>query len=61
LSIDQAELKWWDNPFANFPVPDDMVPDVATRRQLHIGQTGEGRMQTTEPARTPGSVLRPAQ
>jgi hypothetical protein len=60
-SVDQAELEWWDNPFANSPVPDDMVPDVARRRQLHIGQTGEGHMRTTEPARTPGSVLRPAQ
>jgi hypothetical protein len=58
-SVDQAELEWWDNPFANLPVPDDMLPDVARRRQLSVDETGEGQLLTTPPAQTPGSVLGP--
>jgi hypothetical protein len=58
-SIDKAELEWWDNPFANLPVPDDMIPDVARRRQLSISEAGEGRLLVAEPARTPGSVFGP--
>jgi hypothetical protein len=58
-SVDKTELEWWDNPFANLPVPDDMLPDVVRRRQLHINDTGEGHLLATQPARTPGSVLGP--
>ena len=56
-TIDQAELEWWDNPFANCPVPDELRPDVARRRQLLPGQDSP---QETPPARTPASVLRSA-
>lgn len=56
-TVDQAELEWWDNPFANHPVPEELLPDVATRRQLLPDQTGERTLQTTQPERTPGSVL----
>jgi hypothetical protein len=57
-SVDKTELEWWDNPFASLPVPDDMIPDVARRRQLRLGESGEGRLLAIEPVRTPGSVLR---
>jgi hypothetical protein len=58
-SIDSSELEWWDNPFANLPVPEDMIPAVARRRQLRMSESGEGRLIETEPIRTPGSVLSP--
>lgn len=58
-TIGQAELEWWDNPFASQPVPQTLVPDVAARRQLRPDQTGEINMHATQPARTPGSVLDP--
>jgi hypothetical protein len=53
-TIEQAELEWWDNPFANRPVPDELRPDVARRRQLLPDQDS---LRETQPARTPGSVL----
>lgn len=56
---EQAELEWWDNPFASHPVPDELLPDVATRRQLLPDQAGEPSPRVTQPARTPGSVLLP--
>jgi hypothetical protein len=56
-STDTAELEWWDNPFADLPVPEDMIPDVARRRHLRISATGEGRLEAAEATRTPGSVL----
>jgi hypothetical protein len=58
-TIGQTELEWWDNPFASQPVPAELLPDVATRRQLRPDQTGEINMHATRPARTPGSVLDP--
>jgi hypothetical protein len=58
-TIGQAGLEWWDNPFASRPVPEELLPDVAARRQLRPDQTGEINMQATQPARTPGSVLDP--
>lgn len=58
-TIGQAELEWWDNPFASQPVPEELLPDVAARRQLRPDQTGEINMHATRPARTPGSVLDP--
>jgi len=56
-TVDQAELEWWDNPFANRPVPEDLLPDVARRMQMLPGQARENSLQETQPARTPGSVL----
>jgi hypothetical protein len=58
-TVDQAELEWWDNPFANRPVPDELLPDVARRRQLLPDQAGEHSLRVTQPARSPGSVLVP--
>jgi hypothetical protein len=56
-AIDQVELEWWDNPFANHPVPKEVLPNIATRRQLLPDQTGGRTLHATPPVRTPGSVL----
>jgi len=56
-TIDQADLEWWDNPFANHPVPEELLPDVATRRQLVPDHMGDGTIRGTPPARSAGSVL----
>jgi hypothetical protein len=55
----QAELEWWDNPFASQPVPEELIPDVAARRRLRPDHTGEINMDAVQPTRTPGSVLDP--
>lgn len=56
-TVGQADLEWWDNPFASCPVPDSLVPDVAVRRQPRPGPAGEIDMQARQPVRTPSSVL----
>jgi hypothetical protein len=56
-TVGQADLEWWDNPFARCPVPDSLVPDVAARRQPRSGPTAEVDMQVRQPVRTAGSVL----
>jgi hypothetical protein len=55
----QAELEWWDNPFASQPVAEELIPDVAARRRLRPDHTGEINMDAVQPTRTPGSVLDP--
>lgn len=58
-TTDQAELEWWDNPFASQTVPEELIPDVAARRRMRPGHAGEISMDAAPPARTPGSVLGP--
>lgn len=53
---DLAELEWWDNPFANRPVAEGLVPEVARRQQL-VFQGNEGTFATEEPALSIGAVL----
>jgi hypothetical protein len=57
-TIDQTRLEWWDNPFANQPVPVDVVPDVVGRCQVLFDENGVAEFRQTEPRRTPGSILR---
>src|SRR5258708_18446457 len=40
-TVDQAELEWCDNPFANRPGPDEFLPDVASRRPLLPNQAAQ--------------------
>jgi hypothetical protein len=57
-TIDRTELEWWDNPFANQPVPVDVVPDVVRRCQVLFDGNDVAELRQTEPRRTPESILR---
>ena len=56
-TIDRTELEWWDNPFANQPVPEDVVPDVVHRCQVRFDDDGAGNLSRVPAPRTPGAVL----
>ena len=51
------ELEWWDNPFADQPVPYDVIPEVADRCQLVVDDMGVGHLSKTEARRALGSVF----
>jgi hypothetical protein len=55
-TIDRTRLEWWDNPFANHPVPDELIPDVARRRQLVVNN-GVGEFHEVQALRTAGLIL----
>jgi hypothetical protein len=56
-TVDQTELEWWDHPFANQPVPDDVIPDVVHRWQVHFDANDAAEFRQIEAPRTPGSIL----
>jgi hypothetical protein len=56
-TVDRSQLEWWDNPFANSPVPEDAIPDVVHRRQLIIDDKGAEELSRLQAARTPATVL----
>jgi hypothetical protein len=56
-TIDRTELEWWDNPFANQPVPDDVIPDVARRWRVLFDDNGVGEFTHEEARRAPGVIL----
>lgn len=53
---ERAVLEWWDNPFANRPVPDELVPAPSRRQRLEM-QGSEGTFVTIEPLRSMEAVL----
>lgn len=56
-SIASTEIEWWDNPFANPPVPDSAIPEVANRRWLEF-DAGAGTLQRKAASRPPASLFR---
>jgi hypothetical protein len=56
-TIGVTKLEWWDNPFADQPVPDDLIPEVAERYQLVVDDMGVGHVSNTEARRAPGLVF----
>lgn len=54
--FDDDALAWWDNPFAQRPVPDALVPEAATRHQLVLRQ-GRGDFVVTQPTMTPKIIF----
>lgn len=47
-NVENAQLEWWDNPFAISPMPTPLVPGTCRRRQLVL-RGSEGQMVTTPP------------
>lgn len=51
-----AELEWWENPFPERAVPDELVPEIARRRRVVLCGD-EGTFLTTEPSVSANAVF----
>lgn len=56
-NVETVELEWWQDPFADTPVADNLIPSVARRRYLQLGADGIGELQSLDPVISAGSLL----